>query len=58
MTRNLSDLLVVYLLAREAGLAVNPPHGLVCRCPWCRCLKPWTTCSAARTFYVPFWNIL
>jgi phosphoenolpyruvate carboxylase len=33
MTRNLSDLLVVYLLAREAGLAVNTPHGLVCRLP-------------------------
>lgn len=33
MTRNLSDLLVVYLLAREAGLAVNTPAGLVCRLP-------------------------
>ena len=33
MTRQLSDLLVVYLLAREAGLAVNTPDGLVCRLP-------------------------
>ena len=30
MTRRLSDLLVVYLLAREAGLARNTPEGLVC----------------------------
>jgi phosphoenolpyruvate carboxylase len=30
MTRQLSDLLVVYLLAREAGLARNTPAGLVC----------------------------
>ena len=33
MTRQLSDLLVVYLLAREAGLAWNTPEGLVCRLP-------------------------
>lgn len=33
MTRSLSDLLVVYLLAREAGLAFNTPEGLVCRLP-------------------------
>ena len=33
MTRNLSDLLVVYLLANEVGLAVNTPEGLVCRLP-------------------------
>ena len=33
MTRQLSDLLVVYLLAREAGLALNTPDGLVCRLP-------------------------
>jgi phosphoenolpyruvate carboxylase len=33
MTRSLSDLLVVYLLARETGLAVNTPDGLVCRLP-------------------------
>jgi phosphoenolpyruvate carboxylase len=33
MTRNLSDLLVVYLLARESGLAFNTPEGLVCRLP-------------------------
>ncbi len=33
MTRSLSDLLVVYLLAREAGLAVATPDGLVCRLP-------------------------
>ena len=33
MTRQLSDLLVVYLLAREAGLARNTPAGLVCALP-------------------------
>jgi phosphoenolpyruvate carboxylase len=33
MTRSLSDLLVVYLLAREARLAVATPDGLVCRLP-------------------------
>ncbi len=33
MTRQLSDLLVVYLLAREAGLARNTPDGLVCLLP-------------------------
>jgi phosphoenolpyruvate carboxylase len=33
MTRGLSDLLVVYLLARETGLAFNTPQGLVCRLP-------------------------
>ncbi len=33
MTRQLSDLLVVYLLAREAGLARSTPDGLVCRLP-------------------------
>ena len=33
MTRQLSDLLVVYLLAREAGLARNTPEGLVCLLP-------------------------
>ena len=33
MTRQLSDLLVVYLLAREAGLAVSTPDGLVCLLP-------------------------
>ena len=33
MTRNVSDLLVVYLLAREVGLAFNTPEGLVCRLP-------------------------
>lgn len=31
MTRSLSDLLSVYLLAREAGLAVNRKDGLVCK---------------------------
>ena len=31
MTRQLSDLLVVFLLAREAGLAHHTPEGLVCR---------------------------
>ena len=30
MTRRVSDLLVVYLLAREAGLARSTPDGLVC----------------------------
>src|SRR5215813_7574450 len=30
MTRNVSDLLTVYLLAREAGLAINDANGLVC----------------------------
>jgi phosphoenolpyruvate carboxylase len=33
MTRNLSDLLAVYLLAREVGLAVQEEGGLVCRLP-------------------------
>jgi phosphoenolpyruvate carboxylase len=33
MTRQLSDLLVVYLLAREAGLARNTPEGLICLLP-------------------------
>ena len=33
MTRQLSDLLVVYLLAREAGLARSTPEGLVCALP-------------------------
>ena len=33
MTRQLSDLLVVYLLAREAGLAVSTGEGLVCLLP-------------------------
>jgi phosphoenolpyruvate carboxylase len=32
-TRSASDLLVVYLLAREAGLAESTPAGLVCRLP-------------------------
>jgi len=30
MTRKLSDLLAVYLLAREAGLMKNTPNGMVC----------------------------
>jgi phosphoenolpyruvate carboxylase len=33
MTRQLSDLLAVYLLAREAGLARPTPDGLVCLLP-------------------------
>lgn len=33
MTRSLSDLLVVYLLAREAGLTKQIPEGLVCEVP-------------------------
>lgn len=33
MTRSVSDLLVVYLLAREGGLMVNSPDGLVCKLP-------------------------
>lgn len=33
MTRSVSDLLVVYLLAREVGLAVHTDTGLVCRLP-------------------------
>jgi phosphoenolpyruvate carboxylase len=33
MTRSVSDLLVVYLLGREAGLVFNSPAGLVCRLP-------------------------
>jgi phosphoenolpyruvate carboxylase len=33
MTRNLSDLLNVYVLAREVGLTINTPDGLVCRVP-------------------------
>lgn len=33
MTRRISDLLVVYLLAREAGLVVPTPEGLACELP-------------------------
>lgn len=33
MTRNVSDLFVVYLLARESGLAFNTSEGLVCCLP-------------------------
>jgi phosphoenolpyruvate carboxylase len=33
MTRDVSDLLVVYLLAREAGLCRLTPDGLVCQLP-------------------------
>ncbi len=33
MTRRLSDLLVVYVLAREAGLTLRLPEGLVCLLP-------------------------
>jgi len=33
MTRSLSDLLVVYLLARETGLTTQTDDGLVCRLP-------------------------
>jgi phosphoenolpyruvate carboxylase len=33
MTRDVSDLLVVYLLAREAGLIINTEAGLVCQLP-------------------------
>ncbi len=33
MTRRLSDLLVVYLLAREAGLLCSRPEGMVCLLP-------------------------
>jgi phosphoenolpyruvate carboxylase len=33
MTRSLSDLLVVYLLARETGLTMHTEDGLVCKLP-------------------------
>lgn len=33
MARHLSDLLAVYLLAREAGLTEAGPNGLICRLP-------------------------
>ncbi|MBU2515312.1 phosphoenolpyruvate carboxylase [bacterium] len=33
MTRSLSDLLTVYLLAREAGLILQEPEGMVCPLP-------------------------
>lgn len=33
MTRNVSDLLTVYLLEREAGLMINTPDGLASRLP-------------------------
>ena len=33
MTRDVSDLLAVFLLGREAGLVVNTPDGLVCQLP-------------------------
>lgn len=33
MTRSISHLLVVYLLAREVGLAIHTPEGLVCPVP-------------------------
>jgi len=34
MTRNVSDLLAVYLLEREAGLMLITPSGLASRLPW------------------------
>jgi phosphoenolpyruvate carboxylase len=33
MTRSLSDLLAVYLLAREVGLLIETPEGLACQLP-------------------------
>ncbi len=33
MTRRLSDLLVVYVLAREAGLMINTAEGMLCQLP-------------------------
>ncbi len=33
MTRSLSDLLVVYVLAREAGLTLTTPEGAICKIP-------------------------
>jgi phosphoenolpyruvate carboxylase len=33
MTRSLSDLLAVYLLARETGLTTHTDDGLVCKLP-------------------------
>ncbi len=33
MTRSVSDLLAVYLLAREAGLLISTPEGLACELP-------------------------
>jgi phosphoenolpyruvate carboxylase len=33
MTRSLSDLLTVYLFAREVGLTISTPDGLACRLP-------------------------
>jgi phosphoenolpyruvate carboxylase len=36
MTRSVSDLLAVYLLAREAGLAIATPDGLSASCRSCR----------------------
>jgi len=33
MTRDVSDLISVYLLAREAGLTENTEHGLLCKVP-------------------------
>jgi phosphoenolpyruvate carboxylase len=33
MTRSVSDLLIVYLLAREVGLAIPTQNGLVCQLP-------------------------
>ena len=33
MTRDLSDLLAVYLLARESGLLINKSDGITCRVP-------------------------
>ncbi|MCS6871241.1 MAG: phosphoenolpyruvate carboxylase [Anaerolineae bacterium] len=33
MTRDVSDLLAVYLLCREAGLLLSTPEGLVCQLP-------------------------
>ena len=33
MTRSLSDLLVIYLLAREVGLLTDTPEGLACQLP-------------------------
>jgi phosphoenolpyruvate carboxylase len=33
MTRDVSDLLAVYLLAREAGLLIKTEHGIACKLP-------------------------
>ena len=52
MTRSLSDLLSVYLLAREAGLTIQTPNGIVCKLPVVplfETIEPKTSLEGTRT---------